>query len=279
VDVIVGPNDGTPFVLPSDRFRYVTGKHTDLVAVDGAGALWRYPGNGAGGFATRTKPGSSGWNGFTALLGPGDMNGDGHVDIVARDSTGRLWLYPGTGTGTLSARVLIGTGGWNIYTALVGPGDMDGDGHPDLVARDSGGKLWLYKGSGTGGVALPRILIGNSGWNTFNALLGPGDMDGDGHPDLVARDSGGKLWLYKGSGTGGVVLPRILIGSGWNSFTALPTPGDFDGDGKVDLVGRDSSGALWLYSGAGNGFLGGRMQIGSGWNGFSAIVGVGDMAT
>ena len=44
------------------------------------------------------------------LIRPGDFNGDGRDDVIARETaTGHLWLYPGTGSG-LGARVGIGKG-------------------------------------------------------------------------------------------------------------------------------------------------------------------------
>jgi hypothetical protein len=38
-----------------------------------------------------------------------DFNRDGFTDLVARDTTGRLWLYPGNGTGGFLARHLMAT--------------------------------------------------------------------------------------------------------------------------------------------------------------------------
>ncbi len=39
-------------------------------------------------------------------------------------------------------------GGWNAYSALVGTGDLSGDGRTDLLARDTAGKLWRYASTG-----------------------------------------------------------------------------------------------------------------------------------
>ncbi|MFI1091881.1 FG-GAP repeat domain-containing protein [Streptomyces sp. NPDC020917] len=100
------------------------------------------------------------------------MTGDGRADLVARDGSGVLWLYRGTGSAAapFAARVRIG-GGWNMFSALAGTGDVTGDGRADLVARDASGVLWLYHG--TGSAAAPfaaRVRIG-AGWNTYNALI------------------------------------------------------------------------------------------------------------
>ncbi|HEV7148172.1 MAG TPA: VCBS repeat-containing protein [Pedococcus sp.] len=86
----------------------------DLMAVDGAGVLWLYPGNGQGGFQRRVQVGS-GWGGFGAVFNLGDFTGTGHNDIGAVDLSGKLWRYAVTGTGRFTGgRTLIGTG-WNGY--------------------------------------------------------------------------------------------------------------------------------------------------------------------
>ena len=41
------------------------------------------------------------------------------------------------------------------------------------------------------------------------------------------------------------------VGSGWAGFTALAAGGDFNGDGKADVLARTSDGALHLYRGNG----------------------------
>ncbi|MFC8500923.1 FG-GAP-like repeat-containing protein [Pedococcus sp. NPDC057267] len=193
-----------------------------------------------------------------------DWNGDNHNDVLARDASGNLWLYPGDGTGAWRARRQVGTG-WNGLT-MVAPGDFDGDGHPDLLARDSSGALWLYPGDGTGAWRARRQV--GTGWNGMT-MVAPGDFDGDAHPDLLARDSSGALWLYPGDGAGGW-RDRRQVGTGWNGLTMV-APGDFDGDAHPDLLARDTSGALWLYPGDGAGGWRGRRQVGTGWNGLTMV--------
>jgi hypothetical protein len=90
------------------------------------------------------------------------------------------------------------------------------------------------------------------------------DFNGDGLTDLVARDTGGTIWLYPGNGTGGL-LPRRLMGYGWNGMSAIASPGDVTGDGHADLFARDATGRLWLYPGDGASHLGTRRVISGGW--------------
>jgi hypothetical protein len=192
---------------------------SDLLARERAtGYLWLYPGNGFGGWLPRQRVGN-GWNAMNAVFGPGDFNGDGNVDVLAREAaTGALWLYPGNGAGGWLARTRVGVG-WSAMTALVGPGDFNGDRTGDVLARDPGGYLWLYPGNGAGGW-LPPVRVGN-GWNALDALVAPGDLNGDRTADLLARDpSTGYLWLYPGNGAGGW-LPRSQVGNGWTIMDAL----------------------------------------------------------
>lgn len=54
-------------------------------------------------------------------------------------------------------------------------------------------------------------------------------------------------------------------------------PGDFDGDTNVDVLARDASGYLRLYSGNGIGGWNGMTVVGQGWNGMSKIGSAGDI--
>lgn len=240
-----------------------------LARVAATNQLRLYPGTGKGGFALAATVGT-GWGIFNAMETVGDFSGDGHGDVIARESaTGLLWLYRGNGTGGWLPRQAVGSG-WNIFDAIVGPGDMNGDQAVDVLARETGtGRLWLYPGNGHGGW-LPRVLVG-VGWQVFNTVLGPGDFNGDGTADILARErSTGLLWLYPRTAAGGW-SPRIQIGSGWNSLPTVMSPGDFNGDRTADVLGYDSTGRLWLYPRTAAGTWASRIQVGSGWNAINAI--------
>jgi Zn-dependent metalloprotease len=238
---------------------------TDLVGRDRAGALWLYPGNGAGGTLTRHMMASSGWAAMKALVTPGDVTGDGNADLVARKADGILWLYPGNGAGGLGARREIGSG-WQRYT-VTNAANLNGAGPPDLLGRSSTGVLWLYpfRSHGTLG---RRTQIG-TGWNGYT-ILGPGDVSGDQRADILARDRTGSLWLYRGNGAGRVAA-RTRVSTGWQTRTALVTPGNWDRAVGNDLLTRSTAGGLSFSPGDNAGHFGPPPLISTGWKSITYI--------
>jgi hypothetical protein len=197
-----------------------------------------------------------------------DFNGDGRTDVIARDGSGELWLYPGTGTGDWFKRRSLGTG-WNVMSAVTTVGDFDGDGRADVIARDSSGELWLYPNNGSGDWLARRSL--GDGWNVMSSIAAPGDFNADGNVDLIARDKNGELWLYPGNGQSDWST-RASLGTGWNTLSAITAPGDMNKDGRPDVVARDFMGVLWLYPNNGAGDWLQRMNLGPGWNQMTAIL-------
>ncbi|MEU3690198.1 FG-GAP-like repeat-containing protein [Streptomyces narbonensis] len=206
--------------------------------------------------------------------GFGDLNRDRKADVLVRDLVGRLWFLPGDNTGRL-----VGAGGWNAMDAFVRHGDLTGDAREDVVARErSTGKLWLYPGTGTGGLGA-RKLIGSGGWNAMDRITGVGDLSRDGRADVLAVEkSTGKLWLYPGTASGALGARKLIGAGGWNAMNALVGPGDTNGDGRVDVIAREkSTGKLWSYPGTASGGLGARKLIGAGgWNAMDTFLAVGD---
>lgn len=77
------------------------------------------------------------------------------------------------------------------------------------------------------------------------------------------------------AGNIGVVANRnVRIGTG-TGVTSVSQ--DFNGDGRADMVARDSSGVLWTYMGNGSGSFPTRVRVGSGWNTMNSISATGDL--
>ena len=197
--------------------------HADLLAVTPGGQLLLYAGNGAGGFAAAGKEIGSGWGAFTALLPGGDFSGDGKPDVLARRADGVLLMYRGNGAGgwITGTAEPIGSG-WGAFTALVPGGDWSGDGRADVLARRADGVLLMYRGDGAGGWITGTAEPIGSGWGQFTALASGGDFSGDGRADILARQSDGRLLLYRGDGAGGFVAGTgEQVGTGWNALSLL----------------------------------------------------------
>ena len=144
----------------------------DLLARTSAGALLTYRGDGDGGFATgRGEQIGSGWQSFTALFAAGDFSGDGMPDLLARRPDGGLLLYRGDGAGGFAGPGELVGSGWQPFTAVFGGGDFSGDQKADVLARDAGGALLLYRGNGASGWVTGRPETVGSGWGSLGSLM------------------------------------------------------------------------------------------------------------
>jgi hypothetical protein len=115
----------------------------------------------------------------------------------------------------------------------------------------------------------------------FDNLAAAGDVDGDGQQDLVANAADGTLYLYRGNRSTGGFRSRIMVGGGWQVYDRLLGVGDWNGDGKDDLVVRDRrNGMLWLYRGThgtGSRRYAPRVQIGTGFLPYDSMTAAGDV--
>ncbi|MEU6345961.1 VCBS repeat-containing protein [Streptomyces sp. NPDC046977] len=259
------------FVVHSvDRHDYTGDGIGDILTLDTKGNYAIHPGNGKGGIDSARKVSAGGWPSTYYLTAMGDMTGDRVNDLVVRTSSGSLVRYNGVSgkpfstTGT-HATVGTGFGGYNVITS---PGDLDGDGRPDLLTRDTAGTLWLYAADGKGGFS-GRVAVAH-GVTAYNRIIGAGDLNGDGLGDLIGRDTKGDLWRWLGNGKGNFNA-RVHIAKGVSAYNTLLVEGDLTGDGRPDLVGRDASGHLYRWSGNAKGTFDSRAQIASGWNTYRSL--------
>ncbi|MEU6275804.1 trypsin-like serine protease [Streptomyces populi] len=193
------------------------------------------------------------WDGVNVVLQT-DLNRDGYQDFVVRESaTGDVhWMHWLPSVEDWADDKIFTN--WKTRTRIIAPGDLTGDGLPDILSVDSSGAMWEYPGNGKGSFPT-RVQVG-TGWNQYNSVRGHGDFTGDGKADLLARQSStGDLYLYKGTGkTGsGAFSSRIKVRSAWTGYNAFDAVGDITGDGKADFLARSSgsTGTLYLYAGTG----------------------------
>ncbi|MGT2460787.1 hypothetical protein [Sinomonas atrocyanea] len=198
---------------------------------------------------------------MTAII-TGYFTKSGHNDIVARGYDGKVWLYAGNGNGTFKPRVKIASG-WNAFTTIQNYSLTPTN--SGILVRDRCGTLWDYRFNTTTRHFSPKKLAG--GFGQYTQVISVGDWSNDSnYGDVVAIDHAGKFWLYAVDPYG-TFYPRRQITNTGPSYTAVISPWDWDGrDGKPDLMGRDSSGVLYVFSPTMA-----PHRVSHGWNGFTLI--------
>src|SRR5690606_28949712 len=99
------------------------------------------------------------------------------------------------------------------------------------------------------------------------------DLDGDGRADFVVTN--GSVVSIASTVERGTWTTQT-IGAGWRRTVS---PGDFNGDGRPDLIHIDASGYMWLFPGKsvqGEPVSATRVRIGSGWNSADLVIGGAD---
>lgn len=241
----------------------------DVLARSTSGLLFRWSGRPDGSLGSRVEIGH-GWNIMGAMTIGTGLGASGVAELVAVDSrTSRLMAYPANGAGGVGRPRVVGSGGWNAMDVVIVVTGFTGAGSAGLMARNATtGRLYYYPSNGEGGLGRAQLIGG--GWLSMRIVLGGGDWDENGTPDLMAVDTSGRLMLYPGDGSGGFARPR-QIGNNWGSMVTLVGGADSDGDGHLDLLAKGADGQLWLYPGAGSGSFGSRRLIGHGWSSFDVI--------
>jgi len=213
----------------------------DIVAASHFGNVQTLLTDGRGGFSEKIMRGKDGY--VAAQLA--DLNGDGELDLtlLGFEKAG-IEIYFGDGTGH-----------WQLHTTLPQPppgrtmpgravvlGDLNHDGHLDLVAAFNRWGLYLYYGDGQGSfTGGPVDFIPPRAFGSIGASLALGDVNHDGHPDVVINGTFG--------GRGEPNGPDVYLGDGQRGWKAsslglktlkVSAPGvalgDVDQDGHVDII-------------------------------------------
>ncbi|MFD3453769.1 FG-GAP-like repeat-containing protein [Streptomyces sp. NPDC058691] len=243
----------------------------ELVALKSSGLL-EFDAFGPGPQDGMAISSSKGWNPDYRFVPFGDLDGDRCADTLVRNTVGELYRYTGRCKGAIaktSPRISLGKG-FQAYNVLTSPGDLTGDGRADLIARkSSNGDVYLFAATSSGKLAAGKRI--GASWDGDKKLVGAGDLNGDGFGDLLAQDKSNELWRYNGDGKGHFKA-RVKVANDWGaSYNVVVGIGDITGDGKADLLARDTSNNLYRYAGTGKGTFGGRVMIWSIWDAYKGI--------
>jgi hypothetical protein len=167
-----------------------------------------------------------------------DFNADGYPDFAGNREATHVYVGDGTFGFTMTQDGLP-TGNWNGLDC----GDMDNDGTDDIVI-----------GAGSSGVCCYTYDSQTNDWEAASTGLPAsgtyypqfGDINGDGNLDIVAY-VGPTGYAFLGDGTGNWVADATFSMPASGGYSAFVVDGDFDHDGREDVVIQAEEGDWVTY--------------------------------
>jgi hypothetical protein len=217
----------------------------------------------------------------------GDVNGDGHGDVIAGayqsgrvgQAVGRAYIFLGSRRPVNRADVALNgeAAGDAFGVCVASAGDMNRDGFADVIVGAyqndahgaNAGRAYVFFGGAKPDDRPDLVLSGEAAGDAFGyAVASAGDVNGDGFADVVVgayensgREAGaGRAYVFFGGARPDAAPDLVLSGeAGGDRFgISVAGAGDVNGDGFADLVvgayqndaGGLDAGSAYVYFGA-----------------------------
>lgn len=211
LEVVMQGNGNGPVIVHADPGTVVNNKRTGAYL----------PGQFLSIFGSLTKANEDTFLPLLSQPSLGDLDQDGHPDVIASGASLQLALALRASGGVQGGQFLLAA--WNGKTGFMVPGsptvlgdytffvnhavgDISGDGYPEIVTGTGGYLVHAVDGCGRSPAGWPKFT---GGWVTGTAALG--DANGDGVRDVVVGTREGLLFAWKTGAKAGAPLE-------WDSF-------------------------------------------------------------
>jgi hypothetical protein len=205
------------------------------------------------------------WGGQTpTAMAVGDVNGDGKLDFVFSNAPPSDTGFPtpptitvGLGNGQGFTPAISPLGQEGVFPAPVSSmtlADMYGHGKLDIVAVGTYGGLYLAQGY-SNGLFVAAKSVGNPGFRSpVLAQFAVADVNGDGRPDIIVTSPGlNSVSVLMNNGNGSFAPAQTYAVGATPTGVAV---GDFNHDGKLDIVTTNSNGTVSVLMNTGAGAFG-----------------------
>jgi len=216
-----------------------------------------------------------------AVDGAGDVNADGLADVIVGtwdEDPKRAYVFSGL-DGSLLFQLASPdpSGGATFGSSASGAGDVNQDGFADVIVGDdreaaAAGRAYIFSGH-TGKLLFTLVSPNEESFGLFGgAVAGAGDVNQDGHPDLIVGApfeqspvSAGRAYVFNGD-DGSLLLELVspnAVPDGLFGYS-VGAAGDVNRDGFPDLIagapweqpgGIEEAGRAYVFSGRNGGAL------------------------
>ena len=189
--------------------------------------------NGTGGFTAKTAYTTN--MDEPAAVAVGNFNPSGNLEVaVANQGNSEVAVLVGSSSGALSSAATV-TSGISSPTSIA-VADFNGDGHPDIVVGNystSGSTIGVLLNNGSGGFS-SAADYSSGGAGAYGVAAA--DFNGDGYPDVVVTNYDSNTIGVLLNNDNGTFSAATLFNTGSGSGPFAVATGDFNGDGKPDVV-------------------------------------------